>query len=159
MDITKSVRALAALAQESRLNAFRLLVREGLDGLAAGEIARRLDVPHNTLSSHLAILVNAVIASTKSSATGDALKIRRSARPVIRLLRVTALPTTSPKRWVIHAGPISSTASNSSTSMQASTRISRATPASSTSSPGSPAANPTSRVVSARRSMGLHFGW
>ena len=59
MDQSKTIKALAALAQESRLQAFRLLVRSGPDGLAAGEIARRLDVPHNTLSSHLAILANA----------------------------------------------------------------------------------------------------
>jgi len=59
MDISITVKALGALAQESRLRAFRLLVRSGPEGLAAGEIARRLDVPHNTLSSHLAILSNA----------------------------------------------------------------------------------------------------
>jgi DNA-binding transcriptional ArsR family regulator len=59
MDISTTVKALGALAQESRLNAFRLLVRSGPDGLAAGEIARRLEIPHNTLSSHLAILSNA----------------------------------------------------------------------------------------------------
>jgi DNA-binding transcriptional ArsR family regulator len=59
MDISTTVRALGALAQESRLRAFRLLVNSGPDGLAAGEIARQLDIPHNTLSSHLAILSNA----------------------------------------------------------------------------------------------------
>jgi DNA-binding transcriptional ArsR family regulator len=59
MDISTTIKALGALAQDSRLKAFRLLVRSGSDGLAAGEIARRLDIPHNTLSSHLAILVNA----------------------------------------------------------------------------------------------------
>lgn len=59
MDISTTVKALGALAQESRLNAFRLLVQSGTDGLAAGEIARQLDIPHNTLSSHLAILSNA----------------------------------------------------------------------------------------------------
>jgi DNA-binding transcriptional ArsR family regulator len=59
MDLSITVKALGALAQESRLRAFRLLVRSGPKGLAAGEIARRLDVPHNTLSSHLAILGNA----------------------------------------------------------------------------------------------------
>ena len=53
------VRSSPALAQESRLKAFRLLVHSGQGGLAAGEIARRLDIPHNTLSSHLAILGNA----------------------------------------------------------------------------------------------------
>jgi DNA-binding transcriptional ArsR family regulator len=65
MDISTTVKALAALAQESRLNAFRLLVREGPNGLAAGEIARRLKIPHNTLSSHLAILSNAGLVSSE----------------------------------------------------------------------------------------------
>ena len=58
MEINTATQALAALAQESRLRAFRLLVRSG-SGMAAGEIARALDIPHNTLSSHLTILVNA----------------------------------------------------------------------------------------------------
>ena len=59
MDTENTVKALSALAQASRLNAFRLLVTQGETGLAAGEIARHLDIPHNTLSSHLAILSNA----------------------------------------------------------------------------------------------------
>ena len=65
MDTNTTVKSLAALAQESRLNAFRLLVRSGPEGLAAGEIARRLDVPHNTLSSHLSILVNAGLVESR----------------------------------------------------------------------------------------------
>ena len=48
--------AFGALAQATRLDAFRLLVRHGPDGLPAGEIARLLSVPQNTLSTHLAIL-------------------------------------------------------------------------------------------------------
>ena len=68
MDIRITVKALSALAQESRLNAFRLLVRSGSEGLAAGEIARQLSIPHNTLSSHLSILSNAgLIASHRES--------------------------------------------------------------------------------------------
>ena len=68
MDLSTSVRALGALAQESRLKAFRLLVNSGPEGLAAGEIARRLKIPHNTLSSHLAILSNAgLVASRRES--------------------------------------------------------------------------------------------
>ncbi|MGE7468128.1 ArsR/SmtB family transcription factor [Bosea sp. NPDC003192] len=51
--------ALAALAQSTRLDVFRLLVTAEPDGLPAGEVARRLDVPHNTMSSHLAILSRA----------------------------------------------------------------------------------------------------
>jgi DNA-binding transcriptional ArsR family regulator len=59
MDTSKATRALGALAQETRLDAFRLLVRRGSDGMAAGDIARTLNVPHNTLSAHLAVLANA----------------------------------------------------------------------------------------------------
>ena len=59
MDIQQALVLFDTLSQETRLGAFRLLVRSGPEGLAAGEIARRLDVPHNTLSSHLAILSNA----------------------------------------------------------------------------------------------------
>ena len=65
MDTTTTVKALAALAQESRLKAFRLLVRGGLKGLPAGEIARQLEVPHNTLSSHLSILANAGLVESR----------------------------------------------------------------------------------------------
>lgn len=50
---------LAALAQPTRLEAFRLLVRHEPQGLPAGEIARLLAVPHNTLSTHLATLAQA----------------------------------------------------------------------------------------------------
>jgi len=56
MDSTIAVDALAALAQTTRLEAFRELVRSEPHGLPAGEIARRLNVPQNTMSSHLAIL-------------------------------------------------------------------------------------------------------
>lgn len=53
MEITEAVTALAALAQESRLKVFRLLVPAGGEGLAAGEIAERLGIPPATLSFHL----------------------------------------------------------------------------------------------------------
>lgn len=59
MDETDTVTGLAALAQTTRLDAFRLLVRHEPDGLPAGEVARALGAPHNTLSSHLAILQRA----------------------------------------------------------------------------------------------------
>ena len=54
MEITAAVEALAALAQESRLKVFRLLVHQGQAGMAAGDIARALSVPNNTMSAHLA---------------------------------------------------------------------------------------------------------
>ena len=48
-----AILALAALAQESRLDIFRLLVQAGRDGLSAGRIAERLGLPSATLSFHL----------------------------------------------------------------------------------------------------------
>ena len=65
MDIVGATKALGALSQESRLEAFRLLVRSGIDGMPAGQIARELDTPHNTMSSHLSILVNAGLVNSR----------------------------------------------------------------------------------------------
>jgi ArsR family transcriptional regulator len=48
-----AVAALAALAQDSRLDVFRLLVQAGPDGMAAGSVASALDVAPNTLTFHL----------------------------------------------------------------------------------------------------------
>lgn len=59
MDIDSAIAALGALAQGTRLDAFRLLVRHEPDGLAAGEVAKVLGVPQNTMSVHLATLVRA----------------------------------------------------------------------------------------------------
>lgn len=56
MDIKNITDSFGALSQETRLEAFRLLVRHEPEGLAAGEIARQLSVPHNTMSAHLAVL-------------------------------------------------------------------------------------------------------
>ena len=50
---------LAALAHEGRLSVFRLLVKAGPDGLAAGEIARKLGTQPNTMSAQLLLLSNA----------------------------------------------------------------------------------------------------
>ena len=59
MDNELAILALAALAQGTRLDTFKLLVRYEPDGLPAGEVARQLAVPHNTMSTHLAILTRA----------------------------------------------------------------------------------------------------
>ena len=59
MDNMQTIDALAALAQATRLDAFKLLVRHEPDGLPAGDIATELGVPHNTMSTHLAILARA----------------------------------------------------------------------------------------------------
>ena len=63
MDESIAITRFAALAQETRLAVFRLLVTAEPNGLAAGEIARRLDVPHNTMSAHLAVLTRAGLAT------------------------------------------------------------------------------------------------
>jgi DNA-binding transcriptional ArsR family regulator len=57
--------ALAALAQSTRLDVFRLLVKHEPKGLAAGDIAKALAVPQNTMSSHLAILSRAGLVSAR----------------------------------------------------------------------------------------------
>jgi ArsR family transcriptional regulator, arsenate/arsenite/antimonite-responsive transcriptional repressor len=59
METTDAVKRLSALAQDARIDVFRLLVRAGPEGLAAGEIARRLDSAANTTSAQLLILSNA----------------------------------------------------------------------------------------------------
>jgi DNA-binding transcriptional ArsR family regulator len=59
MKTSFAVDSLAALAQETRLNIFRLLVRHAPTGLPAGTIARRLRLPGPTLSFHLNVLAAA----------------------------------------------------------------------------------------------------
>ena len=59
MDKKDALGALAALGQETRLEAFRLLVKAGRDGLPAGEIAEKLDTVQNTMSAHLKVLAGA----------------------------------------------------------------------------------------------------
>ena len=59
MENDSAIAALGALAQGTRLDVFRLLVRHEPHGVAAGEIARQLDVPQNTMSAHLSILARA----------------------------------------------------------------------------------------------------
>ena len=65
MDLESWVAALSSLAQPTRLEVFRLLVRSEPGGLPAGEIARQLDVPHNTMSTHLNILSRAGLVSAE----------------------------------------------------------------------------------------------
>jgi DNA-binding transcriptional ArsR family regulator len=56
MDTKSAIRALGALAQDTRLAIFRMLVERGPDGLAAGAIAEALSLPASSLSFHLAQL-------------------------------------------------------------------------------------------------------
>lgn len=59
MDKANALSALQALSQDTRLDVFRLLMRAGPDGMAAGDIALSLKVRQNTMSSHLSILSQA----------------------------------------------------------------------------------------------------
>jgi ArsR family transcriptional regulator, arsenate/arsenite/antimonite-responsive transcriptional repressor len=65
MESENALLALAALAQSTRLDVFRLLVNHEPEGLAAGDIARALAVPQNTMSSHLAVLSRAGLVSAQ----------------------------------------------------------------------------------------------
>jgi DNA-binding transcriptional ArsR family regulator len=65
-----AISALAALAQPTRLAIFRLLIKHEPLGITAGVIADTIGAPHNTLSSHLAILVRAgLLRSTREGRT------------------------------------------------------------------------------------------
>ena len=80
MKITQVVKALSALAQESRLEVFRLLVGAGLEGLPAGQIAEQLEIPPATMSFHLKELTNAGLVNQ-----------RRDGRSIIYALNVEAM--------------------------------------------------------------------
>jgi ArsR family transcriptional regulator len=66
MDQDRAVETFTALAQDSRLAIYRLLVREEPHGLPVGEISRRLDIVPSTLSGHLGVLKRAgLLKSTR----------------------------------------------------------------------------------------------
>ncbi len=79
MDESNIVDALGALAQATRLRAFRALVEAGPDGLSAGNLADRTGVPASTLSSHLGRLENAGLVSS-----------RRASRHIFYAVRIDA---------------------------------------------------------------------
>lgn len=80
MEIRQAVISLTALAQETRLRIFRLLVPFGTDGIAAGEIAERLEIPAATLTFHLKELAHAGLIES-----------RREGRSIIYSLRVKGM--------------------------------------------------------------------
>ena len=65
MEISSAVAALAALAQDNRLDIFRLLVRAGPEGMAAGRVAQKLDLAPNTLSFHFDRLRSAGLVTVR----------------------------------------------------------------------------------------------
>lgn len=67
MDRKSAVKGFSALAQDTRLTAFRYLVAAYPKGKNAGEIARHCRVPHNTMSTHLAVLERAELIDSEKS--------------------------------------------------------------------------------------------
>ena len=67
METSQAIQALSALAQETRLAIFRLLVGAGPQGMAAGQIGERLDLAPATLSFHLAGLSRAGLATSRQT--------------------------------------------------------------------------------------------
>ena len=80
MESQTAVKRLSAIAQESRLDVFRLLVKAGPEGLAAGDIARRLKTAANTLSAQLLVLSNAGL-----------IRARRDGRSIIYAINFDAM--------------------------------------------------------------------
>jgi ArsR family transcriptional regulator, arsenate/arsenite/antimonite-responsive transcriptional repressor len=80
METTAAVDMLGALAQETRLSVFRLLVQYGPDGLPAGKIGEQLGIPAATLSFHLAQLTQAGL-----------LRGRRQSRSIFYAVDFTAI--------------------------------------------------------------------
>jgi len=66
MKIKSAVEALSALAQESRLSIFRLLVQAGKEGVSAGMIGEQLGIPGATLSFHLKELTHAKLIKSRT---------------------------------------------------------------------------------------------
>ncbi len=88
MDITNAQDAFAALAQPTRLKAFRKLVSVHPDGLPAGEISAICEVPHNTMSTHLAVLLNAGLVKVERD--GRVMNYRADIRGFRGLIRFMA---------------------------------------------------------------------
>ena len=82
MELNDAIKRLSALAQDGRLEAFRLLVKAGPEGLAAGDIARKLEVQPNTLSAQLLVLLNAQLV-----------RARRDGRSIIYSVNFDAMGT------------------------------------------------------------------
>jgi DNA-binding transcriptional ArsR family regulator len=80
MEKAQAVSALAALAQDNRLDVFRLLVQAGPDGLSAGQVAARLNLAPNTLTFHFDRLRHA-----------DLVSVRRAGRSMIYAARFNSM--------------------------------------------------------------------
>jgi DNA-binding transcriptional ArsR family regulator len=80
MEMETAIKRLSAISQEARLGVFRLLVKAGPEGMAAGDVARALGVPANTLSAQLLVLSNAGLV-----------RARREGRSIIYVINFEAM--------------------------------------------------------------------
>jgi ArsR family transcriptional regulator, arsenate/arsenite/antimonite-responsive transcriptional repressor len=85
MESIDALACFAALSQPTRLDAFRRLVRAEPTGMPAGELARELGVPQNTLSAHLGVLANASLVF--SSRKGRSIVYRAELTRINALVR------------------------------------------------------------------------
>jgi ArsR family transcriptional regulator, arsenate/arsenite/antimonite-responsive transcriptional repressor len=95
METEDAILALAALAQPTRLDVFRLLVKGEPDGLAAGDIARALAVPQNTMSSHLSILSRAGLVSAQRFGRSIVYRADLMRLQAVMLFMLTVCPKSS----------------------------------------------------------------
>lgn len=70
MDRNESLIAFSALAQQTRMDAFRLLVKTGPEGMLAGEISEQLSVRQNTMSAALSVLSRAGLIRSQREGRG-----------------------------------------------------------------------------------------
>jgi ArsR family transcriptional regulator, arsenate/arsenite/antimonite-responsive transcriptional repressor len=80
MELGTATKRLSAIAQDARLEVFRLLVKAGPEGMAAGDIARKLSVAANTMSAQLLVLSNAGL-----------IRARREGRSIIYAVNYEAM--------------------------------------------------------------------
>ena len=119
MEQKNAIIALNALAHLTRLDAFRLLVKHEPHGIAAGDLARILAIPPNTLSNHLKIMTNADLVSPMRNGRSIVYRANLpSFHPLVRfllqecclnhpeackLVETLALPSSPPKKKRPHA--------------------------------------------------------
>jgi DNA-binding transcriptional ArsR family regulator len=80
MELETATKRLSAISQDARLEVFRLLVKAGPEGMAAGDVARKLSIAANTMSAQLLILSNAGLV-----------RARRNGRSIIYAVNYDAM--------------------------------------------------------------------
>ena len=87
MEINNAVVAFAALSQPTRIDIFRLLIKSGPEGMAAGAIAAVLDVKKNTLSANLSVLLHAGLVKNQRQGRSIRYFVDMLNAPVLARLR------------------------------------------------------------------------